>query len=191
MACWKNTPTSARLGTRAFTGKKRSICATLYCHVFVPFIQSCFRSRSSVYVIAEEFEGYVKIGFTKRTHTTRFKEIERQDRQNLDQNFVPLLMEISLVEAERLEKLVHADLAYFQCDYFTTTGRPSNRRKEYFNIDLATAARKIHFWWRVMQKIGIKPGKCLDADICTAIQATLLLNPQMTDRGSEPVEPKD
>ncbi|KAK4498864.1 hypothetical protein PRZ48_009374 [Zasmidium cellare] len=120
------------------------------------------KANGVLYAISSPEHNKVKIGYTMRKNPhERFRELERQYGEPLGH---PWYLEgIPYVQLLRLEELVHADLAKYQCDLRVPFGRGNGVRvhREWFDVDLQTAERTVKFWWAAMQHLGIRPGKKL------------------------------
>ncbi|KAF2161860.1 hypothetical protein M409DRAFT_27589 [Zasmidium cellare ATCC 36951] len=121
------------------------------------------KAHGILYAIESLQHHKVKIGWTMRKNPNeRFKELEKQHGAPLGNSWY--LDGIPYVQLRRLEELVHADLAKYQCDFRVPFGRGSGARvhREWFDIDMHTASTTIDFWWAAMRHLRIKPGRELD-----------------------------
>jgi hypothetical protein len=127
-------------------------------------------SRGSIYAVEVTGTPYVKIGITTRDVRERLKEIRKRHGQGLRIGCEEVEDDIPLLQLYRLERLVHADLAFFQRNL--TVQRTTQRRthREYFEVDLATAMKTIRLWLKIMQTIGLDAGSEIDQHIKTSVR---------------------
>lgn len=127
-------------------------------------------SKGSIYAVEVVGTPYVKIGITTRDVSERLKEIQKRHGQNLRIGSKDFKDNIPLLQLYRLERLVHADLAFFQRNL--TVQRTTQRRthREYFQIDLATAMETICLWLKIMQTIGLDAGTEIDPHIKSSVR---------------------
>ena len=104
----------------------------------------------------------VKIGRTYQKPKDRIKQIAKEHQQNFNTNSMWCSCPIPALQLERLERLVHSDLAYFQRNWLVATDRSHKTHYEYFEVDLATAQQTVNVWIDVIRKIMLKPGVAPD-----------------------------
>lgn len=131
------------------------------------------QSKGSIYAVQVVGTPYVKIGLTTRKVRKRLKEINNEHGQKLNINGAISEDGIPLLQLYRLEKLVHADLAYFQRDL--RVEKPTYRRthKEYFEVNIAKAEETIRLWWFIMQSLGLEPGTKVDSKITKLVREAI------------------
>lgn len=119
------------------------------------------RAHGTLYAVESLLHHHkVKIGYTmRRNFNERLQELEKQHGGPLGNPW--RLSGIPYVQLLRLEKLVHADLAKYQCDYKVPFGRGNGYRvhREWFDISLATAQKTTEFWWAAMRHLRMRPGR--------------------------------
>jgi hypothetical protein len=127
----------------------------------------------------------VKIGWTTRKVKRRLKEIAREHGQPIDDSTKLSISNIPLLQLQRLEAVVHADLAFFQLNLSVqnSNGRGQKKHREYFEVDISIAQRTINKWWSRMQDIGLEPGRKLDPEIETAIRLDPALDIERSETG--------
>lgn len=118
------------------------------------------RAHGILYAVHSPQHNKVKIGYTmRRKFEDRLRELQKQHDGTLGHHWY--LSKIPYVQLLRLEELVHADLARYQCDYKVQFGHGNGFRvhREWFDIDLATAQQTMKFWWAAMRHLRIEPGR--------------------------------
>ena len=110
----------------------------------------------------------VKIGQTTRNVDRRLGEIEKQHKIKFGKRRT--WPNIPYLQLLRLERVIHADLAYFQRDLLVRTGNTVRTHHEYFEISLETAMNTIRFWSEKFQQIGLVPGRVVAVQALPVIQ---------------------
>lgn len=104
-----------------------------------------FRDKKGcIYVLHDDETGHVKIGMSKALKR-RFYEVKRKCRKphlTLEWNTADV---ISWDELQRLEKIVHWDLASFNRPYKCDCGR---QHTEWFDVEIREAKRTVEMWLR-------------------------------------------
>jgi hypothetical protein len=135
--------------------------------------------RGTIYVVPIVQEGeasIVKIGRTKRSSRRRISEIPGQQGQLLQEGSKTVLPGVPLLQLERLEKLVHQELAFFQ-----RIPRNGRKHREYFEVDISVAQRSMLRWWNAMQNLGLEHARELDPSVIDAIRNHPALDLEMSD----------
>ena len=112
----------------------------------------------------------VKIGITKGPTRRRIQQISYQHGIDLDSSSRdwewcpgPVL--------EKLEKVVHQDLAFSKSDVEYHDGSGPHSPREYFDLDFCTACDIVKLFRDIMASIGLEPGGVLDVKLKGAILA--------------------
>ena len=155
---------------------------TLRSRVLDIFWRPLLEKRGSIYAVQVRGRPYVKIGRTTQPLDDRLRQIEREHGQELDVSAKFSKSNITLLQLERLEKLVKAFLGYYQMDL--PCGNAIHA--EYFEISLAQAEKTIHLFMRLMETHGVEPGKDVDPKVSSAIQSSPALRVD-TLRGNSPM----
>jgi hypothetical protein len=95
---------------------------------------------------------HVKIGITVQSWGKRLKDLQREHNRELNMKTADAIGGIPYIQLVRLEKLVHADLAFFQRSLQVVVDGKKKTRQEWFAIDLPTAYDTMRLWWDVLQK---------------------------------------
>lgn len=119
------------------------------------------KSSGSLYLLKAKCSGHVKIGYTLGDWKKRRTDIQSKSDVALDENTTHIIEGIPFAVLLRLEKLVHADLAYFQRDLPISRTRTQH---EWFEIDFAKAQQTARFWYDKMKM----PHAFLDQSIYVA-----------------------
>lgn len=119
------------------------------------------KSSGTLYLFKAKHSGHVKIGYTLGEWMKRRTGIQSKSDIDLDENTSHIIEGIPFAVLLRLEKLVHADLAYFQRDLPTS---PTRAQHEWFEIDFAKAQETAEFWYEKMKM----PHAFLDPSIYVA-----------------------
>jgi hypothetical protein len=131
-------------------------------------------SKGSIYAVEVADTPYVKIGITTRKKVSiRLEEIEATHEQRLRISSAKKIGGIPLLELYRLEKLVHADLAFFQRTLTVQKATHRRTHREYFKVDLATAERTIRMWLMIMKSIGLESGTETDLSIKDSVEDSI------------------
>lgn len=130
---------------------------------------------------------YVKIGYTSRGIEQRLGEIGKQHSVELDVGSVFRTVEMPIMQAMRLEALVHADLAFFQRDLCVVRDNRSTYHVEYFETSLSEAQDTITMWQSIMEGSGMQPGKELSDNIMQCVRrcSTVFEIPDSDDKAVE------
>lgn len=120
------------------------------------------KAEGILYAVESPQHHKVKIGYTMARHfRDRLRGLEAQYGRIFGKpSYLPGIPYVQLL---RLEKLVHADLARYQCDYHISFSRGSGCRthREWFDVDLKTAEKTMQFWWSAMRHMRLEPGRKL------------------------------
>ena len=140
------------------------------------------KSIGSIYAVQVKGQRYVKIGITRIQVRKRLNDIAKSHGQALEVENA-FFQDVPVLQLERLENVVHADLAYFQRDLRVVHGQNQRTSRElirthheYFEIDLDTAMRTIRLWIQIMDSIGAEPGNEIGSTIIKAVQNSHALN---------------
>jgi len=137
------------------------------------------RPQGSIYVVRVKDTGFVKIGITAVKVDHRLSSIPNEHDLDLDLEGAWWLSEFSGSFRTRLEKVVHADLAHCRRDIRVRTKRSNRTHSEYFEIDFATAIKRIEMWRDIMLNLeldSLEPGHSLDRALCNEIRANPALS---------------
>lgn len=111
---------------------------------------------------------YVKIGITHRAVKTRLEEVGAklcQQNVSLDMKSIKTTVKLPMMQITRLEKLVHADLAFFQRDLRIVKDKRISYGTEYFEISQEEAWHTVSMWIGIMERAGMLPGEDLDKEV--------------------------
>lgn len=100
----------------------------------------------------------VKIGRTYQKPNARLNQIAKEHRQQFNMGSLWYRAGIPALQLERLERLVHSDLAYYQRNWLVCTDRSHKTHHEYFEVDMSTAQQTIDVWLAIIRKVGIRAG---------------------------------
>lgn len=151
------------------------------------------KAKGSIYAVKVNTANdtpMVKIGYTTRPVRTRLREIAAQQGNYINPESRFFISHIPILQLQRLEKLIHGDLNYFQRDLKIQNGRVHKTHREYFTVDLNTAERTIKFWYDVIKDIGLEPGQELDEDIVANIRRHPALAVERADVDATADEPE-
>lgn len=109
-------------------------------------------NRGAIYAFQQSHGPHVKIGYsTQSSAVARRQQIQRESNVTLDETVFHWVPNIEMRLLLRLEKLIHADLAYVQRKIKTRDGRGVRTiHHEWFEIDFKTAKQCIDFWYIVV-----------------------------------------
>lgn len=118
------------------------------------------KDKGSIYAIevVHPQRTITKIGITYQSVGDRLKQISSQHKQSFNEGSMFHRSGIPALELERLERLVHSDLAYFQRNWLVPTNESHKTHHEYFEVDLKTAQETIDLWRSITRSIDLKPG---------------------------------
>lgn len=138
--------------------------------------------RGCIYIVEDvDTKTHVKIGMTMRPFRTRLAEITRQHKRQIDEGNAFHIPGIPYVQLLRLEALVHAGLAQYQCNLTVRNGSTRRTHREWFEVDMPTAQKTVRMWWDIMRNIGIKPGVELEPAVCEALHSSPAFDIEMAD----------
>lgn len=126
--------------------------------------------RGCIYVIQEPKSQHVKIGVTMKKANNRLKQLSNEHNLELDKRSCSYISGIPYVQLCRLEKLVHADLAFFQRNRPVRKGQKVITRREWFAVDLPIARKTVKMWWAIMSKNNMEPGGEINPTAREALQ---------------------
>ena len=129
-----------------------------------------------VYVVQVQGTRLVKIGKTiasaQRLPTTRISGVRNQHKTQIDESSARWSLRLPHSHVDRLEKVVHDCLAYFQVDLVDKQSEQPVHG-EYFEVDLDTAEQCIKLGYRLMQSVGLESGHYIDQDIQDIIRESI------------------
>lgn len=134
-------------------------------------------TKGQLYVVRVNTGGrqrYVKIGQTHRPVDIRLQEVDKQLRQQgitLEMESIKPTARLPIMQIVRLEKIVHADLAFFRRDLCIVKGKQTSYATEYFELSQKEAWRTVQMWIEIMEKAGMLPGQDLDAKVKQGIRS--------------------
>jgi hypothetical protein len=141
--------------------------------------------RATGYIYAAQVENInrtiVKIGKTYQKPKTRIEQIAKEHQQEFNTGSMWWSRPISALQLERLERLVHSDLAYFQRNWLVATDNSHKTHHEYFEVDLATAAKTVDVWIDIIQKVNLKPGTAPDERLFQSLYSDPELSVSMSE----------
>lgn len=131
------------------------------------------KSKGSIYAVEVDTADHgpmVKIGYTTRDVKVRLREIAREHQQPINLDTPIRRSHIPILQLQRLEKLVHTDLAFFQRNLEVHRGRVHKTHGEYFAVDLKTAENTIDMWRDIIEDLGLEPGTEVDRHIIKNVE---------------------
>lgn len=143
--------------------------------LFEPLREPANRRQGSIYAVQVIGTPCVKIGLTRQVRErNRLKEInvgiKKERGMELDIAGARWIEGIPSAQLDRLEKLVHSDLAFCQHDLPFGTPTKTRNHQEYFRVDVVTAYDTIKLWHRIMRDLRIEVGTSVDSRIKEAVR---------------------
>ena len=129
--------------------------------------------QGSIYVVQvrNTERSIVKIGITYQQYKTRIGQVAQQHQQSFNMDTAFHRPGIPSLQLERLEKLVHADLAYYQRNWRVRTDRSFKTHHEYFEVDMKVAQLTVDLWRDIIDNLGLKAGVTLDRSLFKSLNA--------------------
>lgn len=131
-------------------------------------VRACLLERlpdktGTVYIIPDFQNRYVKIGMTEQAfEKKRLTALVRDHPHILNEGGAVYVTGIELFLVQRLEQLVHQDLAFFQR---LLQGDKQQRHHEWFEIPLKRAEETVRLWRDILRALNLKPGGKLEAEV--------------------------
>lgn len=132
-----------------------------------------YEHGGSIYVapVATPHYGIVKIGITSKKTNERVRRISNEHGVRFDTNKTFFELNIPGPLLERLEKLVHKSLAFWQRDLISSRSGQQRVHAEYFEIDLVSACKTIYLWLEIAKVTGLASGQTIHPELKKAVQA--------------------